>query len=334
MNVIITMPVYNDWQAASLLSEQLAEEMAQAGHATSILLIDDGSSAEVDPNLFASKSDDAFVPAIYILRLGRNLGHQRAIAIALTYIHQNLKCDAVVVMDADGEDRAQDVPALLDVLQKRDGRPIVFAERGRRVEGLVFKVGYFWYRVLHRLATGHGIRIGNFSAIPAKRLSTLVLLPELWNHYAAAVLRARIPHSTVLTDRGSRLHGKSKMNFVSLVIHGLSALFAHHELVGTRIFVGISALTAMLLAGLAASAGLWLYHGWAIPMWESIALGTAVLLAGQLLAISFGLIFFIMMSRTNQGFLPIRDYAYFVDRCETIQQFRPAYGALSSQREL
>ena len=320
MNAIITMPVYNDWQAASLLCTELSDQLARQNRYTaSVLLIDDGSSIEIDPAQFADCCGPSLAE-IKLLRLGRNLGHQRAIAIALTYIQQNLKCDAVVVMDGDGEDRAQDVPVLLQALKMERSAPIVFAERGRRVEGLGFKTGYFFYRVLHRLATGTGIKVGNFSAIPADRLRSLVVLPELWNHYAAAVIRARIPYKTILADRGPRLHGRSKMNLVSLVIHGFSALFAHHELVGTRIFISLSFLTGGLVLALAAFASLWALHGWSVPIWGIVAMATAVLLGGELLAISFGLIFFVMMSRSYQGFLPIRDYLYFVDSCESIQR--------------
>ena len=45
-----------------------------------------------------------------VLRLRRNVGHQRAIALGLTYLQVEAGCEAVIVMDADGEDRPADVP--------------------------------------------------------------------------------------------------------------------------------------------------------------------------------------------------------------------------------
>ena len=72
-------------------------------------------------------------------------------------------------------------------------RPVtVFAERGRRVESFSFKLFYGVYRLLHWMLTGRTIRFGNFSLLPRRHIDSIVAYPELWNHYAAAVLKARI----------------------------------------------------------------------------------------------------------------------------------------------
>ena len=101
-----------------------------------------------------------------MLRLRRNLGHQRAIAVGLAYVEDRFKHDAVVVMDSDGEDDPSDVPRLLELLRAEGGRAIVFAERTRRSESWSFRFFYGLYKLLHRVLTGHGVRVGNFSAIP------------------------------------------------------------------------------------------------------------------------------------------------------------------------
>jgi hypothetical protein len=102
------------------------------------------------------------------------------------------------------------------------------------------------------------------------------------------------------------------MNFVSLVIHGMSALFANQEVVGTRLLLMavFTALTFMLL--LAAVVGIKLLTQVAIPGWAAIALGGLFVLGGQFLVGCFMLVFSVMMTRSHLGFLPIRDYAFFV----------------------
>src|SRR5215469_1195699 len=65
---------------------------------------------------------------------------------------------------------------------------------------------------------------GTSSVILYSALSSLVVTSESWNHYAAAVFNARLPHSSVPISRGARLYGKSHMTFISLVVHGLSAI--------------------------------------------------------------------------------------------------------------
>jgi polyisoprenyl-phosphate glycosyltransferase len=249
---------------------------------------------------------------IAILALRRNLGHQRAIAIALAYIQQHWTGDGVVVMDADGEDRPEDIPILLRAMRSSEHPTAVFAERGRRLESLTFRFFYQCYSILHRVFTGRDIRFGNFSVLPWSYLDSLVVFPELWNNYSATVLKSRLPYIRVRCDRGGRLAGQSRMNFVGLVVHGLSALFANQEVVGTRLLLVtiLMALALVLLIGGVIGVGL-LTHI-AIPGWAAVAIGLILILVGQPLVASFMLIFSIMMNRSHLGFLPIRDYSYFV----------------------
>ena len=60
-------------------------------------------------------------------------------------------------------------------------------------------------------------------------------MSELWGHYAAAVINARIPYSAVRLDRGRRLAGTSRMNLESLVFHGLSAVAVYQTALASRI---------------------------------------------------------------------------------------------------
>ena len=112
-------------------------------------------------------------------RLRRNLGHQRAIAIGLAHIQRSGKCDAVVVMDADGEDTPEGVAQLLHAYTESHGSRAIFAERSRRTESVSFRCFYHLYKILHRSLTGFSVRVGNFSILPARYLNTLVVLSEL-----------------------------------------------------------------------------------------------------------------------------------------------------------
>src|ERR1700683_4506235 len=114
------MPVYNDWAAAARLLPLLDQSLAAMSRRARILVVDDASDSEPDsdwPRQFTN------IDTVSILHLRRNLGHQRAIAIGLVYIYQNWCAQAasgisaLIVMDADGEDRPQDLPALLDAFE-------------------------------------------------------------------------------------------------------------------------------------------------------------------------------------------------------------------------
>lgn len=312
MRIVVTMPVLDDWESCSLLCariDQIALSLAE-DVSVGILILDDGSSTLIPPDLVNYKLTR--VDEISVLTLRRNLGHQRAIGIGLTYIQQKIDCDAVIVMDADGEDRPEDIVRLAEQFQERSNSKAVFAERGRRFEGIFFKIFYTAYRVLHFVLTGRTIRIGNFSILPRKHLNALVACPDLWNHYAAAVIKCRLQYSTVRLDRARRLRGSSKMSFVGLVIHGFSALFAFQEIVSTRLLIASITLGIIFLVLIATVLVLKLFTPLAIPGWASLISGLLALLLFQSLVASIVVVFSAMISRNSLGYLPLRDYTYFV----------------------
>ena len=311
MRILITMPVYDDWPSAMELCRSIDRIFqVEKFHQSSVLLVDDGSTATACPGELPFRP--AALEKVSLLSLGRNLGHQRAIAIALAHIHQRWKGDAIVVMDADGEDRPEDIPLLLKTMENAPLPTAVFAERGKRLENLLFRGCYNVYRVLHRILTGRDIRFGNFSVLPYLYLDTLVLFPEMWNHYAATFLKSRLPYERVRCDRARRITGKSHMNFVSLAVHGLSALLANQEVVGSRLLVMMLGATLSLFLGIGAVVGVRLPSHLAIPGWATSTMGLLLILVGQSLVAAFLMIFSIMSERNHLGFLPIRDYAHFI----------------------
>jgi polyisoprenyl-phosphate glycosyltransferase len=142
------------------------------------------------------------------------------------------------------------VPRLVAQLQRDKATAIVFAERRRRSEGLLFTILYHTYRLMHKVLTGVSVRVGNFSAVPRHLLSSIVAVSELWNHYAAAVVKARLPYTTIPTRRGTRLHGRSSMRFVSLVTHGLSAMSVFGDAIGVRLLIASLAFGVLGALGL------------------------------------------------------------------------------------
>ena len=313
--VTVLIPVFNDWDAVGLLLGQLDRELTRAGRTAQVLLVDDGSTQSVPPDLVARPT------ALYrvsILTLRRNLGHQRALAIGLSYIEANMPCRAVVVMDGDGEDAPADVVALLDRFEAEGEDRVVFAERTRRSESTLFRVFYVAYRAVHWVTTGIKVRVGNFSVLPFSRLSSLVVVSDLWNHYPASVFRSRLPFTAQRTARARRLVGQSKMNFLSLVIHGLSAIAVFRDRVGVRLLVACAVALGLTLTALGGGLALHLTGRWTVP--SSLAVGGSLLavLLTQLLMLTLVFTFIVLGGRESASFLPVRDYGYFVSRLNEI----------------
>jgi len=323
---VILIPMFNDWEAAELLLRDLDQALANFPMHAEVLFIDDGSSQPM-PDQFATERFNA-LRAVDILHLRRNLGHQRAIAVGLVHVYQSIPCRAVVVMDADGEDRPSDISALARRFDELGGRSIVFAARAKRLESPLFRSLYRVYRLVHWLLTGEPVRVGNFSIVPFESLDRIVVVPEIWNHYAAAVIRSRLKFETIPISRGKRLVGKSKMNFIALLLHGLSAFFVYGDIVGARLLVAIA--LALILEIIAVAIGISVRFA-PSPNVLTLAVYLAAILGIILLqAIPITLILvFTVVGRSNVGFLPIRDCPYFVSSVERVFPAREARGIMA-----
>jgi glycosyltransferase involved in cell wall biosynthesis len=310
------IPVFNDWAALAQLLPQLDDALHQHALRADVLIVDDGST-EPPPADFLKGPFQA-LGRIDLLPLRRNLGHQRAITVGLAYVHDQLAPPAVIVMDADGEDDPRDVPRLLQRCSQEGGERLVFAERTKRSESWAFRLSYGLYKVGHYLLTGYRVRVGNFSVVPRPQLARLVTIAEMWNHYAAAAIKSRLPFVTVPTRRARRLHGPSKMDFIQLALHGLSALAVYGDLIVVRLLLATLLLSFLMGLTLAGLLGLWLLTDRAVPGWAVIALGAAetVLLQG---AFFFFLVSVLILgNRQSAMFLPLRDYVSFTGPVQTV----------------
>ena len=314
--LVILIPVYNDWPAVITLIEQIENVLSSTGTKVDILLIDDYSTNKIPDTIVGTHISS--VSEINIIHLRRNFGHQRAIAIGLTYQFKKQQCDGVIVMDGDGEDNPEDIPNLINHWIKTDQNKVVFAARKKRMEGLSFKFFYRCYQIIHRILTGHSVRIGNFSIIPSKYLSPLVVSSELWNHYAASVYKLRIPFDMIKVKRGKRFSGKSKMNFIDLVIHGLSAISVFGEIVGTRILIFASIINLLLIVTLTIVFLIKFTTDLAIPGWATYTSGLLLVMLIQILSTSASFLFFVLNNRNASSFLPLRDYSLFIKKIKRV----------------
>ena len=312
----ILVPVFNDWEAARLLVERLDSVFGQHALTGQIIFIDDGS-LEAAPEQFPATPPNN-IEKIQSVELKTNLGHQRALCVGLVHLNQSGVATPVVIMDSDGEDAPSDILRLLEKFVGQGRREVIFAARRLRVEGFVFRFFYKLYRTAHRLVVGFDPRFGNFSVLPTAVLERLVVTSDLWNHYAAAVVKLKLPYSTVPIDRSRRLVGESKMGFVGLVIHGLSAMSVFGDTVGVRLLILSSLVGVLTIALLVSVFVVRLATNFAIPGWATYATGLLLLLLSQLVVLSLVFIFVALYSRGQSSFVPVRDCPIYIGRVRTV----------------
>jgi hypothetical protein len=230
--IICVIPVYNDWESFSMLVSAIEKTYCtpQKKFVIHIVAINDGSFEEKENNISTAE-----IP-IEIINLKANIGHQRAIAVGLQFVNDaKSNFDYVVVLDSDGEDRPEDLVCLVSKCEDENDQKIIFAQRKKRQESFFFKIGYFFYKTFFYGLTGQKINFGNFSCIPKKLLKRVVVQDNLWNHYSGSIIQSKTPFSKVLLDRGIRYSGHSKMNFTSLVLHGLSSISVYFDSLSVRL---------------------------------------------------------------------------------------------------
>ena len=308
--VKILIPLYNDWDALELLlSEIKVRNSVELFAKLSFVIVDDCSSIPCDIKRFSGYN-------LSIIRLWRNVSHQKAIALGMAYLTQNVNFDKVIVMDSDGEDRPADIQALYEA-SMQDPDTIIFAKRSKRSEGFVFRLGYSIYKFLFGLLTGKTIEFGNFSILPFRQAQKLAYVSEIWNHFPGGIIRSKLPYTSIPIERGTRLAGKSKMNFVSLVLHGLSAVSVHLDTVAVRILIG--SLGMILLAGLGAVLVLiikFLSPQNASPGWATTLVTASIIVILQAFLSSLFLIFTVLNYRTQKHFIPAKEYSDFIEKIE------------------
>jgi glycosyltransferase involved in cell wall biosynthesis len=313
--IVIVTPVFDDWEALALLLRAVDKALSTVQVQAHVLVVDDGSFTDMPASLGNGLS--VAIESVDVLHLRRNLGHQRAIAVGLVYIHEHLPGQPVLIMDSDGEDRPEDLPRLIAAFRESPEQ-IVFAARRKRLESFVFRVFYLLYCLLHLMLTGIRVEVGNFSIVPASALERLAVASELWSHYAAAVFRARIPFRTIPADRGRRLAGRSKMRFAALVAHGLSAISVFGDVVSVRLLVSAALFIAAAFGLIVTGAVLRFTGTFRLPdgaLWLMTALAVV---CTQAVIMAFVMAFVVHHARANATFIPERDAPAFVKLRERI----------------
>ena len=215
----ILIPLYNDWKSVSKLLNQIDSQTNNWDTEVSIIIVNDASTEKKS----GLESIYKKIKSVKILNMKKNQVHQRCIAAGLKYICENEDFDRVIIMDADGEDRPEE---LNDFFKKAKENPnmTITGNRFKRSEGFVFKVLYEAHKLLTLIFTGKLIKFGNFSCLPKNHVQQLVQKPYLWNSYSSSVVRTIDERTFIPSTRGTRYVLPSKMNIFALIFHSLSII--------------------------------------------------------------------------------------------------------------
>ena len=216
---IILIPLYNDWKSASKLLKEIDSQINSWNAEVSVIIVNDASTEKRS----GLDSNYKKIKLVKILNMKENRVHQRCIAAGLKYICKNEDFDRVIVMDADGEDRPEE---LNDFFKKAQENPnmTITGNRFKRSEGTIFKFLYEVHKILTLIFTGKLIKFGNFTCLPKAHVEQLIPKSYLWNSYSSSVVNTINDRIFIPSVRGRRYVLPSKMNFSGLVFHSLTII--------------------------------------------------------------------------------------------------------------
>ena len=226
---IILIPLYNDWKSVIKLLNEIDLQTKNWDSEVTIVIVND-ASIENRPDI---KFEYKKITKVKILNMKENRVHQRCIAAGLKYICKNEQFNHVIIMDADGEDRPEE---LNDFYKKTNEYPdkTITGNRYKRSEGFMFKILYEFHKLLTLIFTGKLIKFGNFSCLPKNHAEQLINQPSLWNSYSSSVVKTIKERTSIPSIRGVRYVLPSKMNFFALIFHSLAIISVFKNIVLIR----------------------------------------------------------------------------------------------------
>ena len=233
----ILIPVYNDWQSVFKLLENIdhgLEAWDDSVAHISVIIINDASIEERPFNTITFKS----LKSVQIINMKNNKGHARCIAAGLKYISENNNFDLVIPMDADGEDRPEELGTLLCKAYELPDK-VITANRIKRSEGYVFKICYLAHKYLTFIFAGQTIKYGNYTCLPKTVVNEMVNEPSTWSSFSGSLAKIIKDRKSISSERGKRYFGPSKMSFFNLLKHSLSiiAVFKKTLLIRSILFL-------------------------------------------------------------------------------------------------
>ena len=230
----ILVPVYNDWQSAFKLLEEINGQLEGWDADISVIIINDASTEQRHVNTSSLKN----LKSIHIVNMRENKGHARCNAAGLKYINENEDFDFVIVMDGDGEDRPQELGNLLCKGYENIDK-VITADRVKRSEGLFFKFCYLAHKSLTFIFTGQSIKFGNYTCLPKFAVNMMAQQASTWSSFSGSLAKTIKNRSSVPSIRGERYFGPSKMSFINLLKHSLSiiAVFKTTVLIRSILFL-------------------------------------------------------------------------------------------------
>jgi polyisoprenyl-phosphate glycosyltransferase len=214
----VVAPCYNEEAGLPEFVRRTKAMCAALGCDHEIVLVNDGSR---DRTLAVALSLAADDPAIRVVNLLRNFGHQAAATAGLDVAHG----DVVALIDSDLQDPPEVIPEML--ARWAEGADVAYGQRRAREGESSFKLvtaGIF-YRVLRRMTkTNIPADTGDFRVMDRRIVETLRAMRERHRFIRGMVSWVGGRQVPVPYDRQPRFAGETKYPLAKMISFALDAI--------------------------------------------------------------------------------------------------------------
>ena len=278
----IVIAAYNEAEALPAMHARLSRVLDAMGLPAQVVYVDDGSRDATWQVLGAIAADD---PRVRLLRLSRNFGKELALTAGLDHVD----ADAVVVLDADGQDPPELLPEF--VARWREGHDVVYGTRASRdgESWLKRATASAFYRTINRVSnTGIPADTGDFRLMSRRVVESLRGLRERQRFMKGLFAWVGFPNTSIAYRREARIAGRSKFNYWRLwnfALEGITGFSTAPLRVATYVGLG----TALLAFGY----GMWIIAktlAWGDPVQGWPTMMAVVLFLGGVQLMALGVI--------------------------------------------
>lgn len=261
--ISVLIPVYNNQEILDELNNRLVQVMPQFFAKYEIVLVDDGSKDNSWEKIEALKKQNEHIVGIKLIR---NFGQQNAIAAGLEYVSG----DVVVLMDADLQDKPEDIPKLVDALDQNDVPMAIAKWKTRKDSFFKLVVSRLFYSVSNKITKiKHQPNLAVFRAFRKEVIVELKKYQEKTSSILSLIYWIGIDYTAVELERDERYCGKSGYNLKKMLKIAMDRIFSFSLFpIRMAIFTGLITSICSFLFGLILTVRY--FMGSASPGWTSI----------------------------------------------------------------
>ncbi|MBF0274601.1 MAG: glycosyltransferase family 2 protein [Nitrospinae bacterium] len=219
MKLSVIVPLLNESENLPELYKRLTSVITKefSDFDREIVFIDDGSSDNSYSIIEGFQTNDSCIKSI---QLSRNFGHHNAVAAGI----DNVDGDFIVVMDADLQDRPEDIPPLYKKLS--EGFDVVYGVKEHNNTTLFKTIAskIFWWLLGKISEQEINANQSSLRIFTKPVLKALQKIKESNRFYAALFCWVGFKQTSVKVEHDKRHQGSSKYSFLKLFTLAINAI--------------------------------------------------------------------------------------------------------------